>query len=169
MKLSTKLLSAAVLIASSSIAIAATDTTNIDINVTKDAYVKLLGDFAGNNTIVNAEITEAQMLTNTTFSLGDLGFESNTTGECTISFASTNNWSLVHETNGALNLGNYELTYVGASATVSNTDTNDGNIYTTTGGCNEAPAPLNFLNDALPAVVIAGKYSDTVQVVVTTQ
>ena len=43
MKLTQTLIASAVLVATSSLAMAASDTTDITINVTKDAYVNLLG------------------------------------------------------------------------------------------------------------------------------
>lgn len=160
MKFTKTILAPVVLLASSSIAFAATDTTNIEINVTKDAYVNLIGTLAGNTAVA---LTEAEV-DGTTTTLGTLGFESNTTGSCTVSFSSLNNYSLVHTVDNTLNLGDYTITYAG----VSNSAASGGNNYVAT-TCNEAASNLDISNPALPAVVIAGTYSDTVTVTVTTQ
>ena len=169
MKFTTNLLASAVLLATSSMAFAATDTAIIDINVTKDAYVNILGSFSGDGTInttsstTGRPVTEAE-LNGGPFALGQLGFESNTTGTCTVSFASLNDYKLVHDTNPALDLGDYTITYSG----VSNSSASSGNDYSAT-TCNEAPSALDFSNPALPAVVTAGTYSDQITIVVTTQ
>ena len=160
MKFTKHILASAVLLASSSVAFAATDTTEIEINVTKDAYVNFIGTLAGN---VTKALTLADV-DNTTTSLGTLGLESNTTGACVVTFASLNNYKLVHDTNAALNLGDYSITYAG----VSNSSASPGNDYTAT-TCNEAASSMTITSPALPAVVTAGTYSDTLTLVVTTQ
>ena len=160
MKFTRTLLTSAVLLASSSFAFAAVDTTEIEINVTKDAYVNFIGTLAGNTT----EALTLAEVDNTTTTLGTLGFESNTTGSCTVSFASLNDYKLVHDTNAALNLGDYSITYAG----VSNSSASSGNDYVAT-TCNEAASSMTITSPALPAVVTAGTYSDTVTVTVTTQ
>lgn len=160
MKFTKHILATAVLLATSSFAIAATDTTDIEINVTKDAYVNLIGSLAGNTTAV---LTEADV-DGTTTTLGTLGFESNTTGTCNVAFSSANTYKLVHTVNPALDLGDYTLTYQG----VTNNATSNGNDYAAA-SCNEVAANLDITNPALPPVVTAGTYSDTVTVTVTTQ
>jgi len=164
MKFTKHIIASAVLLATSSFAIAATDTTDIEINVTKDAYVNLIGSLAGNTTAV---LTEADV-DNTTTTLGTLGFESNTVGTCNVTFASANTYKLVHTVNSALDLGDYTLTYQGLSGAVSNSAASNGNAYAAA-SCNEVAANLDITNPALPAVVTAGTYSDTVTVTVTTQ
>jgi len=160
MKFTKHLIASAVLLATSSIAIAATDSTTIEINVTKDAYVNLVGSLSGNAVapLALADVND------TTTTLGTLGFESNTTGSCTVTFASANNYKLVHATDGALNLGDYSITYAG----VTNSAASAGNNYVAA-TCNEAAANMTMTSPALPAVVIAGTYSDTITVEIATQ
>ena len=159
MKFSKKILASAVLMASSSIAFAATDSTDITINVTKDAYVNLTGTLNASTTV---NLTEAQVDGATT-AVGTLGFESNTVGTCTVAFSSANGYKLVHTTDNTLDLGDYSIAYKG----VTNSSAASNDYVATT--CNEAASDLEISNPALPAVVIAGTYSDTVTVTVTTQ
>jgi len=164
MKFTKSILASAVLLTTSSIAFAAVDSTDITINVTKDAYVNLIGSL---NSSLTVPLTEAAVNGGST-TLGTLGFESNTTGTCNVTFASLNNYKLVHDTNTALDLGDYTLTYVGLSGNVSNSAASNGNDYAAA-SCNESAANLNIANPVLPAVVTAGTYSDTITVTVTTQ
>ncbi len=160
MKFTKHLIASAVLLATASTAMAATDSTTIEINVTKDAYVNLVGSLSGN---VVKPLTLPQV-DNTTTTLGTLGFESNTTGSCTVSFASAQGYKLVHTTDNSLDLGDYTVSYAG----VTNSAASNGNDYVAT-TCNEVASDLTITNPALPAVVIAGTYSDTLTVTVTTQ
>ena len=160
MKFTKNLLASAVLLATSSIAFAASDSTEIEINVTKDAYVNFVGTLAGN---VVKPLTLAEV-DNTTTTLGTLGIESNTTGTCTVAFSSLNDYKLIHTTDAALNLGDYSISYAG----VSNSAASSGNDYVAA-NCNEAPSNFDMTSPALPPVVIAGTYSDTITMTVTTQ
>ena len=161
MKFTKNILASAVLLATSSLAIAATDTTTVEINVTKDAYVNFIGTLSTSPTVTLDVATMAG-----TSTLGTLGLESNTTGTCTVSFASANDYKLVHTVDGALDLGVYSISYAGTV----NTSGNSGNDYVSAaGGCNAAAYNFDFTHPALPAVVTAGTYNDTVTMVVTTQ
>ena len=93
MKFSTKLLSAAVLMAFSSATFAAgiQDTTDIQINVTKDEYVNLLGTAL--TTFAVNSFSEAQVNAGSP-SLGTLGAEANNGGGCGIAFTSANGFRL---------------------------------------------------------------------------
>ena len=159
MKFTKHLIASAVLLATSSLAIAATDSTTVEINVTKDAYVNLVGSLSGN---VLTPLTLAQV-DNTTTTLGTLGFESNTTGTCTVAFASAEGYKLVHATDASLDLGDYSIAYAGV--TNSSAASNDYVAAT----CNEVASDMTITSPALPAVVIAGTYSDALTVTVTTQ
>jgi len=155
------ILASAVLLATSSLAIAATDTTTVQINVTKNAYVNFIGTLSTSPTVALDVNTLAG--TNT---LGTLGLESNTTGTCTVSFASANDYKLVHTVDNTLNLGVYSISYAG----VTNTSGNSGNDFVSAaGGCNATASNFDITHPALPAVVTAGTYNDTVTMVVTTQ
>ena len=160
MKFTKHLIASAVLLATSSLAIAATDSTTIEINVTKDAYVNLIGNLSG-NAVTPLTLAEVD---NTTTTLGTLGFESNTTGTCTVTFASAEGYKLVHTTDASLDLGDYSIEYAG----VTNSAASSGNDYVAT-TCNEVASDLTITSPALPAVVTAGTYSDTITVEVTTQ
>ncbi len=163
MKFSTKLLTAAVLMATSSIALAATDSTEIEINVTKDAYVNLVGSLSGN---VVSPLSEAEVDGATTV-LGTLGTESNTVGGCDIDVTSINDYKLQHDVDAALFLhgaANYVVNYGGATFSSGAA----GTLSQTT--CNESASNLSITSPAIPAgVVLAGTYSDTLTVTVTTQ
>ena len=159
MKFTKHLIASAVLFATASTAMAATDSTTIEINVTKDAYVNLVGNLSGN---VITPLTLAEV-NNTTTTLGTLGFESNTTGSCTVTFASAQGYKLVHATDASLDLGAYSIEYAG----VTNSAAASNDYVATT--CNEVATDMTITNPALPAVVIAGTYSDTITVEVTTQ
>ena len=162
MTFSKKLLSAAVLMTSSSIALAATDTTEIEINVTKDAYVNLIGSLSGNTSVALAEAD----VDNATTVLGTLGTESNTTGSCDITVASLKDYKLEHTTAAGLFLhgtANYTVNYGGS------TFTSGASSALTQPNCNQVPSDLSITSPALPGVVQAGTYSDTITVTVTTQ
>jgi hypothetical protein len=156
------IIASAVLLATSSLAIAATDTTTVQINVTKDAYVNFIGTLSTSPTVALDVATLAG-----TSTLGTLGLESNTTGTCTVSFASTNDYKLVHTVDSTLNLGTYSIAYAG----VTNTSGTSLSYTSGLGGCDTAGVASDFTitHPALPAVVTAGTYNDTLTMVVTTQ
>ncbi len=151
------LIAAGILLASSSsVFAAATDSTDISINVTKDAYVNLIGTAVGStNSFVTSDIDAK------TVSLGTLGLESNSQGQCDMTFSSANGYQLKHNTSGAT-LVNYEISYAGVTNSAAGANT-------VTQSCNTAATSLDLVSPALPAVVDAGTYSDTVTVTVVTQ
>ena len=162
MKFSSKVLSAAVLMASSSIALAASDSTEIEINVTKDAYVNLTGSLAGN---VVSTLSEADV-DGTTTVLGTLGTESNTVGGCDIDVSSVNDFKLQHDVDNTLYLhgaNNFTVNYA------SNTFTSGAAATVSLPSCQNAASNLSITSPALVGVVQAGTYSDTLTVTVTTQ
>ena len=162
MKFSKKIITAAVLVATSSIAIAATDTTEIEINVTKDAYVNFTGSLSGNTSVALAEADVDGITT----VLGNLGTESNTVGGCDIDVASVNDYKLQHDVNAALYLhgaNNYTVNYAGGSFTSGAAAT------ISLASCNNAATDLSIASPAISGVVQAGTYSDTLTVTVTTQ
>lgn len=164
MKFTKTILASAVLLATSSFAIAATDTTEIEINVTKDAYVNLIGGLSG-NTVVS--LSEAQVNGAATI-LGDLGTESNTTGDCSLAVASDNDFELLHTTTAtptSLHSGaKYDIAYAGTTFQSGSANT------VLLGGCNNLATDLVMNSPPITsAVVLAGTYSDTLTVTVTTQ
>lgn len=157
MKLSNSLIAAAVLLATSSVALAATDSTTVQINVTEDAFVTLVGT-ALNST---STFTTAQM-DGTALSLGTLGFDSNVTGTCVVDFDSVNNYALNHSVSGAT-LVDYSMTYNGTTVSDNATNTVNQDCLTAT-----ASALSMASTTALPATIASGTYTDTVTVTVTT-
>jgi len=162
MTFSKKIISAAVLMATSTLAIAATDTTEIEINVTKDAFVNFIGTLSGN---VTRDLAEADVDGATTV-LGTLGTESNTVGSCNIDVASNNDFRLQHDVDAALYLhgaDNYTVNYGGS------TFTDGANGTLTLASCNNAASNMSITSPAISGVVQAGTYSDTLTITVTTQ
>lgn len=157
-----KVMTAAALIASSSIALAATDSTDIEINVTKDAFVKFTGDLAGN---VSKELSVAEV-NGTWTSLGNLGTTSNTTGSCDLKISSVNDFRLQHDVDTNLYLhatNKYSIVYSGATFT-------SGSSALTLASCNNANSLMQIATPGFNAnQVQAGTYSDVLTVSVTTQ
>ena len=155
MKFTKHILASAVLLATSSFAIAATDTTNIEINVTKDAYVNLLGSVLTTN--ATAILSEVQVNGATT-SLGTLGAEANTGGGCLMTFTSANGYKLLHDSVPGLYLHD-----AGTYTVVHNTA-----AYST--NCNQTASDLSVTFPAIATLPVrAGTYSDTLTVTVVTQ
>jgi len=157
MKFTKTLIAAGLLLASSSsVFAAATDSTDIQINVTKDAYVNLIGTAVGStNSFLTSDIDNA------TVSLGTLGLESNSQGNCELTFSSANGYQLKHNVSNAV-LVDYAISYAGVT-------NSSAAANTVTQSCNTAASSLDLVSPALPAVVDAGTYSDTVTVTVVTQ
>jgi spore coat protein U-like protein len=161
MKFTKHILASAVLLATSSFAIAATDTTDIEINVTKDAYVNLIGSLSGNTVLPLAEAD----VNNTTTTLGTLGTESNTVGDCDIDVTSANDFRLQHDTDSSLYLhgsDRYDIDWDGTNYSYSNST---GSFSS----CNNAASDFEMNTPAISGVVQAGTYSDTLTVTVTTE
>ncbi len=159
MKFSQKLIASAVLLATSAVAIAATDTTTVEINVTKGALVNFTGTLATSPTVT----LDVNTMGGVTTTLGTLGLSSNTVGTCTVTFASANDYKLVHADDAAIDLGVYTINYAG---TTNTSGTSNDYVATT---CNETASNMDIAHPALPAVVTAGTYEDTLTMVVTTQ
>ena len=162
MKFTTKLITTTLFIATSSFASAATDTTDIEIQVTKDAYVNFTGTLQGN---VNKSLALGDVDATTT-SLGTLGTESNTTGSCSVAFSSDNDFKMIHDSDTSLFLhgaSNYSLAYEGSTIASGNANT----VSLTS--CNNTASSFDMTSPALPSVVIAGTYTDVIHVTVTTQ
>ncbi len=161
MKLSTSLIASAVLLASSSVALAATNQNTINIKVTQDEFVNLIGTAftpaTGSHVFTVADLVAAQTSA-TPLSLGTLGTESNILGNCGITFSSANSYELK---NGSTSLVAYSLNYNGTD--VSTTPLANQ-------ACQYTPTAIDFLpSAALPAAntIAAGDYTDVVTVTVT--
>ncbi|GAA0412545.1 hypothetical protein GCM10009133_21130 [Cocleimonas flava] len=160
---SKKLMTVAVLMAASSIATAATDTAEIEINVTKDAYVNFIGDLAGNAS-KDLSVTEVN---GTVTTLGNLGTESNTTGGCAINISSKNDFRLQHNVDSSLYLhqtNHYSINYSGESFTSGSAPTLN------LASCNNAASPMQIATPGFASSQVqAGTYSDILTVTVTTE
>lgn len=168
MKYTNKALFAGLLFAAShTVALAATDTKSIELEVIKDTFVQLTGSAVdGNTKNINIDSIKAGNPTN----LGTVGISSNiaagagNTADCTISFSTLNNYSLNHETSGT-SLSKFLLTF--QNKTVSdNADANkDMSI-----NCNLAPAELKFAPAGAvlaDGAIEAGVYKDTITLTIT--
>jgi len=163
--LSTTLITGLLLATSSSIAIAASDTKTIELEVIKGEFVQLTGSaIDGNSKTITMDSVKAGNPTD----LGTLGVNSNIAAEdgktanCTVSFSTLNNYSLNHEKSGSL-LRKFYLTYKGSNIS-SNSDTDKDIVVS----CSETASELKFTpNGNISDKIAAGAYKDTVTVVVT--
>jgi len=157
MKFSHALIASSLVLASSMAFAAETDTADIQINVSETPFVTLVGTaLTQTNSFAPAIMDGADI------PLGDLGFDTNVSGSCVVDFASANNYELQHGVSSAV-LVDYQIDYSGTTIT-------DNAANTVTQNCLTATAtPLTMASTtALPATVIAGTYSDTITVTVTT-
>ncbi len=161
MKFTKNILASAVLLATSSLAIAATDITTIEINVTKDAYVNFIGNLTSNPTLSIPVAAIGPGLV-----IGTLGVESNTSGTCDVAMSTANNFLLVHTTVPSLDLGTYNIVAFGHNFVAGNTTAQN---TTTMGNCNVAVGNVVMNGTAVPLDQDAGTYSDTITMTVTTQ
>ncbi len=159
MKFLKPLLVSAVFVATSSMAIAAVDTTTININVTEAPSLLLSGTVVTDGTDKDFTVAAIQAATSQTVLLGTLGSDSNISGNCNMSFASTNGFSLVDPLSSVV-LAGYSLKY-GSEAPIA-VDT----TYSQT--CQFTAAALNMIVGTLPTTIAAGTYSDVVTVTVAT-
>ena len=159
---------ASLLLAASHTAVmAATDTKSIDIEVTKDTFVELIGSAVDGNT---KNITIDSIKAGNPTNLGTVGISSNiaaganNAADCTISFSALNNYSLNHETSG-VSLSKFFLTF--KNKTIS--DNADANKDITV-NCNLVPTVLTFTPSGAVLAdgdIVAGIYKDTVTLTVT--
>jgi len=160
MKFTKKILASAVLLATSSLAIAATQTA-VEINVTKGVYLSFTGSLAASPKL-GLNVSD---ISGGAYTLGDLGFASNIAGNCKIAFSSAHDYTLLHESGDpSINLGVYILDYAGTTNTAGT-----NNVYSTTTGCNQANQALTITHDAIPQTVAQGVYQDILTMEVTVQ
>lgn len=142
------------------VANAADDTSNIYISVGQQEYLYMLGTAVGgtnNFSVADIEPTGTAPIV----SLGTLGFESNVTGDCSLTVSTAKNFLLRH-TISNVKLTRFRLRYKGKNLSRSQP--------VKTFPCNSSLSSLNFM-----AVGIfnnnpeAGVYQDTVTLTVTTQ
>ena len=157
MKLSTKIISAAVLMASSTAALAAqTDQASIVIQVTKAPYVVFDATPAASITpTLNAAGTPGAPAQ--THSAGDIGLTANITGNCDITVESDNATFNLETTAGVeLYPAPYTVSWLGQTFGQGATT---ANLL-----CNSTATAMNFNMPAIATQVAAGTYSDTVTI-----
>jgi hypothetical protein len=146
---------------------AATKIANLNINITFDPYVKLIGTAPGATRVYDNDDI-ANWIFPSVVDLGTLGVESNLNGNCNINFSTINNFKLLHEINGA-HLTKYKLLYESEEfSEISNP--------TLILPCNTSPTIFQFVPTQIvwpnifPSFTMQhGIYEDTVTMVVTTQ
>lgn len=148
-------------------AIAATDSSVIEISHTYTPYVKFTGTAPGisrfydNNDVV-------PILFGVSTNIGTLGLESNVGGNCNIDFTTANNFELIHtDTGNDTSFGEYNIQY--ESKTFSRSSNPQLELL-----CTSAATDLNFIISGpsvggIDALVAAGVYQDVISVTVTTQ
>ena len=157
MKFSHALIASSLVLASSMAFAAETDQTIIQIDVTENPFVTLTG-----SALTQSNSFAPAAMDGTDIALGDLGFDSNVSGSCVVDFASANNYELQHGVTSAV-LVDYKLDYSGTTIT-------DNSANTVTRDClTAADSALTMASTTpLPSPVVAGTYSDTITVTVTT-
>lgn len=144
-------------------AFAATESTQVQIKVEHQNYVRLIGDAVGSSRMFSVEDVKpvGNNRRGPKIALGALGLESNQSGNCTVTFNTDNTFKLLHTVSNK-RLTRYRLHYLNKRITK--------NKNTRTLPCNSTVQPLyvqsvgKFRNN-----IEAGVYSDTVHIVVTTQ
>lgn len=158
---------ASVFLFGSQLTYAATDQTDININVTHAPYVTLIGTapgstrYYGNNDIAN-------WIFPSIVDLGTLGLESSVSGNCDMNFSTVNDFQLLHTISGN-RLTRYKILY-------QSQEFRETSNPTLTIPCNTVPTTIEFsptqivFGNILPSLLIeSGVYRDVVTVVVTTQ
>ena len=151
-------------------AYAATESSHINIQVTHDEYVRIIGSAAGSSrTYSNNDI--ANWIFPSIVDLGTLGLELNMLGNCDVSMTTLNNFDffdLLHTTSGN-SLTKYKVIYESQEFS----ETNNPNLSLP---CNLTPSIIQFsptqlvIGNLFPSALIqTGTYSDTVTITVTTQ
>ncbi len=146
---------------------AATEHTDIQVNVIHDEYVKIVGTAAGSSRMYSNNDVANWIFPNTV-DLGTLGLESNMSGNCALSVSTQNNFKLLHTVSGQ-RLTRYKLIY-------ESHDFSETNNQGITLPCNFTPTNLQFaptelvFGNLFPSLLIeSGIYRDIVTFVVTTQ
>ena len=162
MKFSTSLIASAVLLATSSVALAAQDyATTVQINVTQGEVFNLTGTAVNSTNGGLADFTIAQMNT-AAVDVGTLGFAGNVVGTCKIVFASANNYALTH-TGAGLQTIPYQISWNSLNVAVNNPLGNNVDCKTT-----DTMLTMASISDVSGATFDAGTYSDVITVTVTT-
>jgi len=143
---------------------AAQDTTEININATFIDYVNFIGSANGVSKFFTVDEIQPQGNSSSgpRLSLGTLGLESNSVGDCDIQFVSKNNFRLRHIVSNQL-LTNYRIIWKGNN--VKNLPNRELTLP-----CNSTATDFVFQAVArFQANVQAGIYQDILTLTVTTQ
>lgn len=146
---------------------AATEHTDININVIHDEYVRIIGSAAGSSRFYSNEQIANWIFPNTV-DIGTIGLESNIAGDCDLNVSTLNNFQLLHTVNSE-KLTKFKVIY----GTQEFSETSNSTL---TLPCNSTPSQIQFaptelvFGNLFPSLLIAtGTYSDTITLVITTQ
>lgn len=141
---------------------AATESTNVKIEVIHDEYVKLVGSAVGVSRTFSVEDVKPPSGSRPKIALGVLGLESNLAGNCTLNISTLNTFKLKHTVSNK-RLTRYKLFYKGKTIR-KNKNT------TMTLPCSSSQSNLEFKSvGAFLNNIKSGIYSDTITLTVTTQ
>ena len=143
---------------------AAQETTEIDINVNFPEFLNFTGSAAGASKYYTVEEIEPVSGSAPIVTLGDLGLESNISGDCDIEFSAKNNFRLRHTVSDE-RLTHYRLRWKGEVMSGNSARTNKFTM-----ACNSEATAISFQSVAyFNPNPQAGLYQDIVTVTVTTQ
>ena len=156
------LLLSSLLCALVSVSFAATETTNINLQVIHNEYVQLAGSAVGAERHFSVDDINPPGSFRPWLSLGKIGIASNVAGDCTINFSTLNTFEFKHTVSNK-RLSQYKLFYKGK------TIRNNKNM-TRTLPCTSPPLELMFKSvGTFKHQIESGIYSDTITITVTTQ
>jgi len=156
MKLFPQFIAITILLLSHSVLFSATNSTDIELAVTENATVKLIGTAVGSQHDFTVDDFD-----NKTVSLGTLGIQSNFAGNCMMIISSLNNFKFKNVLSGD-DLGVYTVNYRGNSYTAG-----VPNYFTQS--CNIVPSSLDLVSPHIPADFPAGLYYGSLIITVITQ
>ena len=160
MKFSKQLIASAVLLATSSAALAISNSTDINISVTQGEYINMTGTVIDNANLITLTVGD---LDGNAYTLGTLGFNSNVSGTCDVEITTANDFELK---DGSTSLSDYSVTYNGSTVT-----TNAGGIASPIAQSCTTVTDTDFdltSTGTLPTTIVAGTYTDTISIEVTT-
>jgi len=146
---------------------AVTKQAEIEMSYKHAPYVKLIGTAPGSNRVFdNNDI--ADFITPVTVDLGTMGLDSNIPGDCEVNFSTLNNFDLKHTVSGS-SITRYKVLY---RTEEFGRASNQPLIMP----CTSVPTSIQFRATGIvfgniweSVLIQSGTYSDTVNVVVTTQ
>jgi len=150
-----------------SCAYAATESTQINLQVIHDEYVRIVGSAAGSsNSYSNNDI--ANWIYPNVVDLGTLGLESNMQGNCDFTMTTLNNFDLLHTVSNQ-SLTKYKVIYESQEFNADNNSTLPLPCSLTPSIIQFSPTQIVTGNFSPSTLIETGTYSDTITIVVTTQ